>query len=233
MLKGYAKKSEISYAFGVSPTIELLEQRSDDVIKVLINPKGDKNAGVTKILSLCTKNKILVEYNQEIIEKLTSTENTYAIGVFNKYKTNLTLGSNHVVLVKPSDMGNLGTICRTMLAFNITNLAIIKPGVDIFDPKAIRASMGALFSLNVAYFESLEDYHHIYNQNLYIVTGNGRELLKDIVFKSPFSLVFGNEGEGLTAKYLGMGTSVKIPQSAKVDSLNLSVAVGIALYKTV
>lgn len=231
MLKTYTKKSELSYAFGVAPTIELLEQRVGEVVKVLVSPKGNKNTGLSKILALCEKNNIDVEYNQDVIEKLTSTENTYALGAFKKYKTNLAPHNNHVVLVKPSDMGNLGTICRTMLAFNVTDLAIIKPGVDVFDPKVIRASMGALFSLNVVYVDSLEDYQRFYNQNLYVITGNGKEVLNKVTFKPPFSLVFGNEGEGLTAKYLGVGTSVKIPQSAKVDSLNLATAVGIVLYK--
>ena len=54
--------------------------------------------------------------------------------------------ANHVVLVNPGDMGNMGTIIRTMLGFNYSNLAIIKPGVDVFDPRVIRASMGALFN---------------------------------------------------------------------------------------
>ena len=43
-----------------------------------------------------------------------------------------------MVLVNPSDMGNMGTIIRTMLGFNYVNLAIIRPGVDVFDPRVIR-----------------------------------------------------------------------------------------------
>lgn len=65
---------------------------------------------------------------------------------------------NHVVLVNPGDMGNMGTIMRTMLGFNYYNLAIIRPGVDVFDPRVLRASMGAMFHLNIEYFDSFEDY---------------------------------------------------------------------------
>ena len=55
-------------------------------------------------------------------------------------------------------MGNLGTILRSCLGFGMKDIAIIKPGVDIFDPKVVRASMGSIFSLNISYFNSFEDY---------------------------------------------------------------------------
>lgn len=45
-----------------------------------------------------------------------------------------------------------------MLGFNYYNLAIIRPGVDVFDPRVLRASMGAMFHLNIEYFDSFEDY---------------------------------------------------------------------------
>jgi len=59
---------------------------------------------------------------------------------------------------------------------------------------------------------------------------NGAVLLPDAVFKPPFTLVFGNESSGLPEFYRNLGTSVTIPQSKAIDSLNLSVAIGIALY---
>ena len=46
-----------------------------------------------------------------------------------------------------------------MLGFNYQNLAIIRPGVDVFDPKVIRASMGAIFDLNIEYFDTFEQYY--------------------------------------------------------------------------
>ena len=48
--------------------------------------------------------------------------------------------------------------------------------------------------------------------------------------QSPFSLIFGNEASGLPPEFAKMGTSVLIPQTREVDSLNLSVSVGIGVY---
>ena len=61
---------------------------------------------------------------------------------------------------------------------------------------------------------------------------DGEVPLSQMNFIEPYSLVFGNEGAGLPKDYGKLGRSVKIPQSGKVDSLNLAVSVGIALYET-
>jgi RNA methyltransferase, TrmH family len=231
MLKPYSKKLDISYTVGVSPTIELLEQRPKDVIRIILSPKGTQNKGITKILDICYKLHIPFESDQRSIERISGNENTYAVGVFRKYASQLDQENNHVILVNPSDMGNLGTICRTMLAFDITNLALIRPAVDIFDPKSIRSSMGSIFSINFEYFDSFEDYQTKFKHNVYSFMSDGDTLLDKAIFKSPYSLVFGNEGEGLDKKYKDLGESIKIPQSNKVDSFNLSIAVGIAIFK--
>ena len=234
MLKTYKKDSKFSYSFGVFPTIELLNTRSGNVIKVLVNPKGYKNSGLETILNTCKKLNIPIEEDQILIERLAGNENTYAIGMFEKYDSSLDEKGNHIVLVNPSDMGNLGTICRTMLAFNFKNLVLVKPAVDIFDPKVIRSSMGAVFHLNFEYFESFDKYNENgerFKRNNYPLMINATNTLDKIVLKKPYSLIFGNEGKGLDEKYYGVGESVSIPQSSDVDSLNLSVAVGIVLYK--
>ena len=55
-------------------------------------------------------------------------------------------------------------------------------------------------------------------------------MLHKTTFSEPYSLIFGNEGAGLDEAYKDISESVRIPQSGDVDSLNLSIAVGVALY---
>ena len=128
-------------------------------------------------------------------------------------------------------MGNMGTIIRTMLGFNYVNLAIIRPGVDVFDPRVIRASMGAIFNINFEYFDSFDEYIEKYPQhNIYPLMLKGA---KNIHLIEPdqqsHSLVFGNESSGLPDEFLDYGQSIFIPHSEKIDSLNLSMALGITL----
>src|SRR4051794_3774410 len=112
-LKRYKKEYGHSYTFGVFPTVELLTNQPQSVIRVLLQSKGEKNEGVVKIKELCGKQGIEAEVNDRLIERLAPNENSYAVGIFGKYTRELRTDRDHVVLVSPSDMGNMGTIMRT------------------------------------------------------------------------------------------------------------------------
>ena len=157
-LKKYAHDAPYTYAFGVFPTLELLRYQPRHVEQVLLSSAGERNEGVTKIRALCEGIHIPVSVNDKLVGRLSPKDNTYAIGVVRKYHTNLNADANHVVLVSPGDMGNLGTTLRTLVGFGITDLALVKPAVDIFDPRVVRASMGAVFQITFAYYNSFGDY---------------------------------------------------------------------------
>lgn len=229
-MKKYKKDLEVSYSIGAFPTIELLENHPETVEHILISTRAERNVGVDKIKAICKAQHITTELADGAIRKISDSDNCYAVGIFKKYKSPLEKG-NHLVLVNPDDKGNLGANIRSMLAYGVTNLAIIRPAADIFDPRVVRASMGAVFKLNVAYYGSFSDYHSNFKtNNLYAFMSDGKTELKDVKFEKPFSLVFGNEASGLGPAFHNMATSVRIPQTGQVDSLNLSVAVGIGLY---
>lgn len=233
-IKPYKKVFDYGYSFGVYPTMELIKYKKDKIHKILIMEKGLENEGIKKIIDFCKKDKIPFEINDKAINRISKKENNYTVGVFEKYEEKVKEG-NHLVLVNPSDMGNLGTIIRTALGFNIEDLIIIKPAVDAFDPKVVRSSMGAVFKIRYQYFDSFEDYKKMFSKNnIYPFMLNAKHSLENASdFKlSPFSLVFGNEGSGLNEDYFkNIGESIKIKQSDLIDSLNLSIAVGIALYE--
>jgi len=229
-LKKYTRDVPYSYTFGVFPTLELLRYQSKFVEQVLLHSAGERNEGVDKIRTLCG-GRIPFIRDDKLVERLSPKENTYTIGVFKKYPCALEAHANHVVLVNPGDMGNLGTALRTLLGFGIRNLVLVKPAVDIFDPRAIRASMGAVFQVNFAYYDSFNVYHAAFGHHVYPFMTDGVALLHEAEFREPFALVFGNESSGLPPGYHAVGTSVTIPHRPAIDSLNLSVAIGIALYE--
>jgi TrmH family RNA methyltransferase len=228
--KKYTHDAPYSYTFGVFPTLELLRYQPRFVERVLLHSAGERNEGVEKMRALCSTARIPISRDDKQVERLSPKENTYAVGVFKKYRPVLDPAADHVVLVNPGDMGNLGTTLRTLVGFGVTNLALIKPAVDIFDPRAIRASMGALFQVNFAYYDSFNDYHLAFRHNAYPFMTDGMISIHDAEFERPFALVFGSESSGLTPGYHAVGTSVTIPHRPAIDSLNLSVAIGIAVY---
>ncbi|OGK13393.1 hypothetical protein A3A93_01855 [Candidatus Roizmanbacteria bacterium RIFCSPLOWO2_01_FULL_38_12] len=229
--KKYKKSFDYSYSIGVYSTLELLTYKLSQTVKVFLHSKSGKNKGAQKILSICKASHIETEIADGLLTKLSNSENCYAIGFFRKFGSNVSPKKDHIVLDSPSDMGNVGTIMRTMLGFGINDLAIMRPALDIFDPRVIRASQGAVFQINYRYFNTFKEYQTQFPRNFYPFMLEGINI-DEVVFEKAFSLIFGNEGSGLNRDFLKIGKPVKIPQTTKIDSLNLSVAVGIALYES-
>jgi TrmH family RNA methyltransferase len=233
-IKPYKKDFDYSYALGVFLTIELLEHKPEHVLSIILSTNAVKNSGLEKIRGIAESHGIPIEINDRLIERLSPKENCYAVGVFRKYDNRLDNGKNHIVLVNPMDSGNLGTIIRTSLGFKFTNMAIIRPAVDIFDPKSIRASMGAVFSMCFSYFDSFEAYSESFSQHqLYPFLLNGQVSIHMVhtIKKEPYALIFGNESSGLPESFNAIGTGITIPHAETIDSLNLSVAAAIAEYE--
>lgn len=229
-VRPYKKGMEYSYTLGAFPTIELLKSRPELVETVYVH----STFTVPEVLAeICQENRIRVVTADRVIERLSDKENIFVVGVFRKYQDTLDRQSAHLALVNPSNMGNLGTIIRTCIGFGIKDLAIISPGADVFHPKVIRSSMGALFRIRHRYFDSFEDYLSAVNERsifLFMLTGRKQQTVIECEKPECFTLVFGNEAAGLPAEYEDYGTSIIIPQSEEVDSLNLTMAVGVGAF---
>jgi TrmH family RNA methyltransferase len=230
-LRQYKKSLDHSYVFGVFPTLELLQHKPDIALGILVHSKGSKNQGVQDIKKYCQEYNIPIQINDKLVEKLTKRKNDYAVGIFRKTQSNLNLQANHIVLHNPSGIGNLGTIIRTMIGFGFRDLAIIEPAVDHHNPKVVRASMGAIFQLNIHTYQSFKSYSDLHKHHYYPMLTNGESQINEIIFQSPFTLIFGNESSGLDDRFHTIGTSLRIPHSPSIDSLNIAQAVGIALYQ--
>ena len=229
-MKVYKKGDETSYTLGVFPTIELLKTRPQDVVRVVVHSSIEQNKGYPLIKELCEKHHIHIDEHDKTIDKLSPKNNCFAIGIFKKYNAEVEEG-NHVVLVNPMDMGNMGTIMRTMLGFGYKNLVIVRPAVDVYDPKVVRASMGAIFHLNVEYYDDFNDYYNKYKHHaMYPLMLKGAKNIHKVSNEGLHSLIFGNESSGLPDEYLNYGQSVFIPHSEDIDSLNLSMALGMTLF---
>lgn len=243
-LKPYKKDFECSYTLGVFPTLELIACKPDTVERIILSPKAAQNEGVGKMITFAEKSGIPALFEPKTLARISSKDNCFAAGVFRKYTCKLRKHTNHLVLVNPSDMGNLGTILRTATAFGVEDIAIISPGADIYDPKVVRASMGAIFRVNFQYFNSFAEYLQAEGRGkrmlipfmldgapIYKVASDYRaqkqQEQKDAL---PFSLIFGNESAGLPVEFLSIGTPARIIHGNTVDSLNLPMAVGIGLY---
>lgn len=232
-LEAYKRNLDYSYAPGMFPSMEAMKKAPHLVRRLLLSSKAAEGEGVEKLTALAKQNNIRIEIADKALSRISGKENCFAAAVFEKRPGQLEKDAPHVVLHNPSDFGNLGTILRTCLGFGVKSLAIIRPAADVFDPRVIRASMGAMFSLNVRVYDSFEDYRQEFpNHALYPFMLDGSCPLEEAAqsLEKPFALVFGNEGRGLPPVFAQWGRAVRIPHSNAIDSLNLSIAAAIGIY---
>ena len=213
--------------------MECLLYRPGDVRRLLVHSAAAGREGIEKLTALAREHHIRIEEADRALGRISGKENCYAAAVFGKFSDTLRTDLPHVVLHRPGDSGNVGTILRTALGFGMEDMAVIRPCVDVFDPRTVRASMGSLFRMRVRVYDSFEDYRADFpERTLYpfmldasVPLGGIREI------PSVYSLVFGNEGSGLPPEFASMGQPVRIESNDKVDSLNLGIAAAIGIYE--
>lgn len=230
-IQRYRHELEVSYALGATLTYELVNCMPDLVNRVFISSSTERTESMEGLFCRCRQLGIRVEESDRAFHILSPKGNCYVIGEFRKTERKISEGS-HLVLVNPSDAGNLGTIVRTAVGFGMKEIAIVRPAVDFYDPRVIRASMGAAFHVSVEYFDRIEEYRNRFPENhLYAFMLSSSIPLTETEKQEPYSLIFGNEATGLPPEYAGFCRTVVIRHSRDIDSLNLPMAAGIAMYE--
>lgn len=140
-----------------------------------------------------------------------------------------------VALHEPGNPGNVGTIIRTASAAGAAGVILIGNAADPYDPAAVKASMGALFTVPVALAGSAADFlSWAAGAGVTVAATSGRAELSvwDADWPLPLALLLGSEGAGLPEDLLAAaGLAVSIPMTGTAESLNLAVAAGVALYE--
>jgi 23S rRNA (uridine2479-2'-O)-methyltransferase len=144
-----------------------------------------------------------------------------------------------LVFDRPSDYGNLGSIIRSANAFNVDGIFIIGHGIDIYEPKVIRSSLGSIFFTKIVAIRSMEellDYIRIQKEknNMEIVgtDSNGTVSLKNCKMNKPIMVIIGNEAKGMSIGLKEICDKIiKIPMEGNINSLNVSCAVSIIIWE--
>jgi TrmH family RNA methyltransferase len=233
-LTGYKSDLDYSYAPGIFPAMECLLHRPDRVRRVLVHSSAAGREGVDRLTALAEKLGVRVEEADRALARISGKENCFAAAVFEKFSDALDPEKPHILLHHPGDSGNAGTILRTALGFGVEDAAMIRPCVDPFDPRTVRASMGSLFQLRLRVYSSTEEYlSEAGERDLYPFMLDASVPLAEALrrpVRRRRTLIFGNEGRGLPPEFAKMGQPVRIESNDRIDSLNLGVAAAIGLY---
>lgn len=130
--------------------------------------------------------------------------------------------------------GNLGAILRSADGAGVDALIAADPRTDLFNPNAIRASLGTIFRVPLATATAAETLAWLRERGVRIVVARveGEALHTETDLRGPLAIVLGSEAQGLTDGWAGPGvTAVRLPMLGMADSLNVSVAAAVLFYE--
>ncbi|MDD6004569.1 MAG: TrmH family RNA methyltransferase [Firmicutes bacterium] len=190
-MEHYDINGKYSYTLGMSISIELINNHPELVSKVYYSSRMNINENYDKLKKLCEKHHIELINDDHVIDSLSVKENCYVIAVFRKFINELR-SPNHLVIYGHDDEGALGTILRTAVSFNHRDIILINNHTDYFNPKVVRASMGAVFYTNIKRYSSVDEYLNDYpSRHIYSISNEGDTELSDVTYEEPYSLVYG------------------------------------------
>ena len=179
--------------------------------------------------------------SDEVSEKLSDTKNGQGVFCICKMlDKNTNIGKikyngKYIVLEEISNPQNFGAICRTAEALGLDGV-IVGGGCDIYNPKALRASMGSLFRLNVFSCDTLKELLcglQKNGMNVYAaVPDRGALAVTHADMTKGTAIVIGNEGDGISEEVKNASTSlITVPMKGRAESFNASAAASIVMWE--
>lgn len=238
----------------------LITSIKNEHIKELVKLKEKKYRDETKTFIVETKHLVLEAYragliielileqnevfpldvpttyvSKEVLKKISSLDTpSKVMAVVKKREYDNVLGEKILILDKIQDPGNLGTIIRSAVAFDIDTIVCSKDTVDVYNPKVVRASQGMMFHIPIIVKEPVNFIHELKNKDYKIVgtkVTNGHDVRTSSIY-SHFALVIGNEGQGISKNIDELCDEyLYIKMNGNCESLNASVAASILMYE--
>ncbi len=140
----------------------------------------------------------------------------------------------YVVLERVEKPGNLGAILRTCDGVGVDGVIVCDPKTDIYNPNVIRASLGAVFSVNVAAADQSTALAFLQERHAAIcaATPDAKTVYTQADLSQSLAVALGSEQQGLSDFWIKQAdTQVRIPMRGKTDSLNVSVSAAVILYE--
>lgn len=178
-----------------------------------------------------------VYVTEEIIKKISDAVSPPDVLALCKIANdNVVLGEKILLLDGIQDPGNLGTIIRSAVAFNVDTICLSPDTVDIYNPKVLRSTQGMIFHTNII-IKSLKEIISMLKEREIPIYGTRVDYGIDVSTlrekdRKKYALVMGNEGNGVSEEILDMCDEyIYISMNPDVESLNVGVATSIILYE--
>lgn len=170
---------------------------------------------------------------KEIMEKISDQKSISYNAAVVKFIPEDSVNGNVIILDNLQDPGNLGTIIRSSVAFNIDTIIISDTSVDLYNPKVVRSTEGMIFNLNIIR-RNLEEIIPVLKNLGYKIVGTDVNEGIDVrnISKENVAIIIGNEGNGMSENVKEMCDEfINIKINKSCESLNAGVAASIIMYE--
>jgi RNA methyltransferase, TrmH family len=197
--------------------------------------------GLELIEQLKKRSTAILEVSSDVFRSLSLKENPQGIGAVVGQQW-MTLEDARLddldywtALDSIQDPGNLGTILRTNDAAGGKGVILLDNSTDPYDPTAVRASMGAVFTQKLIRIslEQFSSWVHQYGYSIYGTSDKAKCDYRAVEYRFPMILLMGSEQKGLSEHHLNLCDEiVSIAMEGKIsDSLNIAIAASLVLYE--
>ncbi len=235
--KSKARKESGTFLIEGKREIELAKNGGYDIETILYLPEYLFAAEVSQFQN---DHIDLIEVSREVYQKLAYRDTTEGLLAVAKMKSHalsdLKLSANPLILVAeaPEKPGNIGALLRTADAANLDAVIIANPKGDLYSPNIVRASVGCLFTNQIATATTEEIIAYFTSRKIDIYSAALQDAesyhLQD--FTTPTAIVVGTESVGLSEEWRQAATkNILIPMQGAIDSMNVSVAAAILIFE--
>lgn len=173
---------------------------------------------------------------RELMEHMSDTKNSQGIlAVVRQKKYTELPGDFFLILDTLQDPGNMGTIFRTAEAAGVDGILMNRDCVDVYSPKVVRATMGAMFRMPFMVSDDLPaEIQRMKSQGVQVYAAHlrGTKNHWDFDYRQPTAFMIGNEGNGLQDAIADLAdTCLRIPMMGHTESLNAGVAASVLMYE--
>jgi len=239
------------YIFGIRAIIEAINS-GKELEKVYLQ-KELKGSLMNELNGVIRKNKIANSYvpieklnklskyqnHQGAVAKISAIKfhNLEELIAKNQEEINKDFTPLYLLLDQISDVRNFGAIIRTAECSNVSGIIIPNHGNAPLNADAIKTSAGAAFNIPICKVEHIKDALFILQASeiqIVSITEKTDDLIYSVDLKKPTALIMGSEHRGISPSVLKLSDyKAKLPMYGTIESLNVSVACGIALYEVV
>lgn len=173
---------------------------------------------------------------RELMEHMSDTKNSQGIlAVVRQKKYTELPGDFFLILDTLQDPGNMGTIFRTAEAAGVDGILMNRDCVDVYSPKVVRATMGAMFRMPFMVSDDLPaEIQRMKSEGVQVYAAHlrGTKNHWDFDYRQPTAFMIGNEGNGLQDAIADLAdTYLRIPMMGHTESLNAGVAASVLMYE--